>query len=127
MLKLRRTSTAVHVRRRDLFSYRDFRFAIFGQYLSQTSDALTTFVLAEVMVFSFSQGPSLSAMTYALLVSAIPLLLIGPIAGHIADRYNRKLILSVGHLFRAITTLTAIAATFHRFHFYGYIAFALLM
>ena len=80
MLKLRRTSTAVHVRRRDLFSYRDFRYAISGKYLSQTSDALTTFVLAEVMVFSFSQGPSLSAMTYALLVSAIPLLLIGPIA-----------------------------------------------
>ena len=127
MLKLRRTSTAVHVRRRDLFSYRDFRYAISGQYLSQTSDALTTFVLAEVMVFSFSQGPSLSAMTYALLVSAIPLLLIGPIAGHIADRYNRKLILCVGHLFRAVITLTAIAATFHRFHFYGYIVFALLM
>lgn len=127
MLKLRRTSTSVHVRRRDLFAYQDFRHAIFGQYISQASDALTTFVLAEVMVFSFSSGPSLSAMTYALLISALPMILIGPIAGHVADRYSRKSILYFGHLVRAFTTASAIVATIHRFHVWGYLVFALLM
>lgn len=127
MLKLRRTSPAVHVRRRDLFAYRNYRHAIFGQYLSQTSDAMTTFVLAEVLVFSFSDGPSLSAMTYALLVSAFPLIFVGPIAGYIADRFSRKSILSIGHIARAVVTISAIAATNSRYHVYGYVVFAALM
>lgn len=126
MLRIRRTSSAVHVRRRDLLSYRDFRSAISAQFLSQSSDALTSFTLAEILVFSFSDGPSLSAMAWALLISALPLIFVGPLAGHLADRLNRKLLLNRGHVIRAAITFCAISATVHRFHFIGYIAFGIL-
>jgi len=127
VLRIRRTSSAVHVRRRDLLSYRDFRSAISAQFLSQSSDALTSFTLAEILVFSFSNGPSLSAMAWALLISALPLIFAGPLAGHLADRLNRKLLLNRGHLIRAAITFCAISATFHSFHFFGYIAFGSLL
>lgn len=127
MLRIRRTSSAVHVRRRDLLSYRDFRSAISAQFISQSSDALTSFTLAEIMVFSFSDGPSLSALAWALLISAMPLIFVGPLAGHLADRLNRKLLLNRGHLIRAAITVCAISATVNRFHFFGYIAFGMLL
>ena len=117
----------VHVRRRDLFSYPSFRFAISGQFVSQTSDALTSFTLAELLVFSFNSGPSLSAMVWTLLISAIPLILVSPIAGHLADRFNRKTLLQHGHIARALITATALLATNSQFRFVGYVVFGVLL
>jgi MFS family permease len=117
----------VHVRRRDLFAYSDFRLAIGGQLLSQASDALTSFTLAEILVFSFNSSPSLIAMASTLLMSAIPLVVVGPIAGHLADRFNRKSILVNGHLARAVIAGSAAISVLPRFHAFGYVAFALLL
>ena len=127
MIRFRRTSSAVHVRRRDLFSYPSFRFAISGQFVSQTSDALTSFTLAELLVFSFNKGPSLSAMAWTLLISAIPLIVVSPIAGHLADRFNRKSLLQRGHLLRALITAVALLATDSQFRVVGYIVFGVLL
>ncbi|MFZ9637729.1 MAG: hypothetical protein ACO3A0_07450, partial [Ilumatobacteraceae bacterium] len=107
MKQLRRTTTAVHVRRRDLFKYIDFRRAISAQFSSQIADALTTVTLANVLVFKFSDGPSLRAMASTLVVSLIPLILVGPIAGDLTDRFDRVRLLSRGHIGRAIFTLLA--------------------
>lgn len=127
MIRFRRTSSAVHVRRRDLFAYPSFRYAVSGQFVSQAADALTSFTLAELLVFSFSSGPSLSAMTWTLLISAIPLIVVGPIAGHLADRFNRKALLKRGHIARALITASAILATSSQFRVAGYIVFAALL
>ena len=127
MIRFRRTSSTVHVRRRDLFSYPSFRCAISGQFVSQTSDALTSFTLAELLVFSFSSGPSLSAMAWTLLISAIPLIVVSPIAGHLADRFNRKSLLQRGHLLRALITATALLATNSQFRVVGYVVFGVLL
>ena len=127
MIRFRRTSSAVHVRRRDLFSYPSFRYAISGQFVSQTSDALTSFTLAELLVFSFNKGPSLSAMAWTLLISAIPLIVVSPIAGHLADRFNRKSLLQRGHLLRALITAVALLATNSQFRVVGYIVFGVLL
>jgi predicted MFS family arabinose efflux permease len=127
VIRFRRTSSAVHVRRRDLFSYPGFRNAISGQFVSQTSDALTSFTLAELLVFSFSSGPSLSAMAWTLLISAIPLIVVSPIAGHLADRFNRKTLLRRGHIVRAIITAIALLATNSQFRVVGYVVFGLLL
>jgi hypothetical protein len=127
VFRFRRTSSAVHVRRRELFAYSDFRLAIFGQLLSQASDALTSFTLAEILVFSFNSSPSLIAMASTLLMSAIPLVLIGPIAGHLADRFNRKSLLVYGHLVRALVVVSAAISVLPKFHTFGYLAFALLL
>ena len=127
MIRFRRTSSAVHVRRRDLFSYPSFRYAISGQFVSQTSDALTSFTLAELLVFSFNKGPSLSAMAWTLLISAIPLIVVSPIAGHLADRFNRKTLLRHGHIARALITATALLATSSQFRTVGYVVFGVLL
>ena len=127
MIRFRRTSTAVHVRRRDLFSYPSFRNAISGQFVSQTSDALTSFTLAELLVFSFSSGPSLSAMAWTLLISAIPLIVVSPVAGHLADRFNRKTLLRRGHIVRALITAIALLATNSQFRVVGYVVFGVLL
>lgn len=127
MIRFRRTSSAVHVRRRDLFAYSDFRLAIGGQLLSQASDALTSFTLAEILVFSFNSSPSLVAMASTLLMSAIPLVVVGPIAGHLADRFNRKSLLVNGHLARALIAASAAISVLPKFHTIGYVAFALLL
>ncbi len=127
MIRFRRTSSTVHVRRRDLFSYPSFRFAISGQFVSQTSDALTSFTLAELLVFSFNTGPSLSAMAWTLLISAIPLIAVSPIAGHLADRFNRKSLLQHGHLLRALITASALLAINSQFRIVGYVVFGVLL
>lgn len=127
MIRFRRTSSTVHVRRRDLFSYPNFRIAILGQYASQTSDALTSFTIAELLVFSFNKGPSLSAMAWTLLISAIPLIAVSPIAGHLADRFDRKSLLQRGHLLRAVITAIAMLAISSQFRFIGYIVFGILL
>ena len=127
MLKLRRVSSAIHVRRRDLFKYPDFRNAIGGQFVSQSSDALASLTLAQLLLFKFSEGPSITALTSALIASALPLLLVGPIAGHLADRLPRKLLLCRGNALRGTITLCGLFATTESTRWFGYVIFGLLV
>lgn len=127
MIRLRRKTIAVHVRRRDLFKYPDFRNAISGQFVSQSADALATFTLAQLLLFKFSEGPSIAALTSALIASALPLLLVGPIAGHLADKLPRKLLLCRGNALRGIITLCGLFATTASTRWFGYIIFGLLV
>ncbi len=127
MFKLRRVSSAIHVRRRDLFKYPDFRNAIGGQFVSQSSDALATLTLAQILLFKFSEGPSITALTSALIASALPLLLVGPIAGHLADRLPRKLLLCRGNALRGTITLCGLFATTESTRWFGYVIFGLLV
>ncbi len=130
MKQLRRATTAVHVRRRDLFEYIDFRRAMTAQFSSQVADALTTITLANVLVFKFSDGPSLSAMASTLVVSLIPLILVGPIAGDLTDRFDRVSLLSRGHIGRAIFTLLATLSALDVFvggRAVGYFCFCVLL
>ena len=105
VIRLRRKTNAVHVRRRDLFKYPDFRRAIGGQVLSQCGDALASLTLAQIMLFTFTDAPSITALTTALIISAVPLILVGPLAGHLADRIERRNLLCRGNALRGILTL----------------------
>jgi len=127
VLKLRRVSSAIHVRRRDLFKYRDFRFAVGGQFISQSSDALSSLTLAQIMLFTFTKAPSITALTTALVVSAVPLLLIGPLAGHLADRFERKKILSRGNVLRGAITFCGLIALSSETRWVGYLVIAILV
>ena len=127
MIRLRRSTSAVHVRRRDLFKYPDFRNAIGGQFVSQSADALASLTLAQLLLFKFSDGPSITALTSALVASALPLLLVGPIAGHLADRLPRKLLLCRGNALRGVITLCGLFATTASTRWFGYIIFGLLV
>lgn len=101
-----------------------------AQYASQVADATTTLTLASVLVFKFSSGPSLTAMTSTLLVSLIPLVLVGPIAGGLVDRFDRVLLLSRGHMLRAAVTFVAIFAAIDQINnrrLIGYFCFCVLL
>ncbi|MEY4164267.1 MAG: hypothetical protein RL419_109, partial [Actinomycetota bacterium] len=78
-----------------------------AQFSSQSSDALTTFTLAEVLVFAAPGRASTGSLVSTLLMSALPLLIVGPIAGHVADRFSRQQILVRGHILRVAVTLLA--------------------
>jgi len=110
-----------------LFKYPDFRKAIGGQFVSQSADALATLTLAQLLLFKFSEGPSIAALTSALVASALPLLLVGPIAGHLADRLPRKLLLCRGNALRGVITLCGLFATTASTRWFGYIIFGLLV
>ena len=127
---MRRATSGVHVRRRDLFRYVDFRRAMSAQFSSQVADALTTITLANVLVFKFSDGPSLTAMASTLIVSLIPLILVGPIAGDLTDRFDRVKLLSRGHVARATFTASAVFASIEFFsgrRIVGYLCFCVLL
>jgi MFS family permease len=66
-------------------------------------------------------------MAWTLLISAIPLIVVSPIAGHLADRFNRKSLLKRGHLVRALITAIALLATNSQFRVIGYIVFGVLL
>jgi predicted MFS family arabinose efflux permease len=52
---------------------------------------------------------------------------LSPIAGHLADRFNRKSLLQRGHLLRALITAIALLATNSQFRVIGYIVFGVLL
>jgi MFS family permease len=119
-------NSAVHVRRLNLLGIRDFRLLLSSQFASQVADALTTFTLAQTIMFSNSGGPSLKAMAIGFLVAALPLLLVGPIAGWLSDRIRRSYLLWSGHLLRAAVTLLLVPMLLWDWWWTGYLVFGVL-
>lgn len=127
VVQIRRANIPVHVRRRDLLTYKDYRRALTGQTFSQTADALTTFTLAEVLVFGPVGKASTSALLGTMMMAAIPLIVIGPIAGSLSDRFSRQSILVKGHCVRATVTALAAVSAIGAWRNVGFIAMAALM
>ncbi len=96
-----RKNTPVHVYRRDLLRFVDFRRLAFGQYISQVSDAATSVLIAQFVLFESTGGPTATLLIQSVLTAAIPLILAGPISGVIADKFSRRTILWYGQLLRA--------------------------
>lgn len=98
-----------------------------GQLCSQSADALTTFTLAEVLVFGPLGRATTSTLVSTLCSAALPLVLAGPIAGRIADRLRREHILVRGHFLRSLLTVVAAASTVQGGRVIGFISLALLI
>lgn len=102
---LTRTDNALHVRRRTLLRYTDFRRLLSAQFASQASDAAGTVILAGLVFFLSSDGPATSQLVTMVATSAIPVLLAGPLSGFVADRFTRRGILFHGQLIRGVTSI----------------------
>lgn len=100
-MELFRREKHLHVTRRSLLRFTDFRTVIIGQFVSQATDALMLVVLARVLLFADANGPTPVLLAQAALTGAVPLLLAGPIAGFAADRWPRRQILVTGQAVRA--------------------------
>lgn len=124
---LLRDEVKVHLRRRDVLRVREFRTAMGAQITSQVADAMTSLGLAQVLLFDLNPGDTAQAFLRGLIVAAFPLLLVGPLAGLLADRYSRQSLLVVGQCLRAALTIGAVVAAFARAPIMGYLTFAALL
>lgn len=81
-----------------------------SQALGQAADAATALVLARVLLAGDTGAVDASTLLDTLAATTVPYVVVGPIAGIVADRWDRRRALGVIHLLRCILTLGAIAA-----------------
>lgn len=82
-----------------IFRHRDFRLMWLGQLISTAGTALTS-LAASILVFR-ETGSALS-VGLMMMATAAPSLLVGLFAGVIVDRYDRKRIMIITELIRAV-------------------------
>jgi MFS family permease len=80
----------------------DFRRLWTGLLISQTGDWFNTVALFTLMLNLTGSGESVG---YVLIIKLLPAFFAGPLAGVVADRFNRKIIMITADLFRAVTVL----------------------
>jgi len=80
----------------------NYRFLWLGSVISQLGDWFNLIASAELITEITNTG---IAISYLFLARFLPLFLFSPLAGVLADRYNRRTILIVSDLLRALTVL----------------------
>ena len=126
-IRLFRRRAQLHISRRTLFQYPDFRLAVTGQVTSQIADALASLVFAQVLLFASEDGPTPRLLIQAVIASAFPLVLAGPLAGFVADKFERRQILVTGQGVRSLLMLAAIFAAYMQSSVMLYVLFGLSM
>ncbi len=86
-----------------VFKHRDFRLMWLGQFVSTAGSALTS-LAASILVYQLT-GSAFS-VGLMLIATAAPSLLVGLFAGVFVDRYDRKRIMIVTELIRAVLVLS---------------------
>ena len=81
---------------------RDFRYLWLGSVISQLGDWFNVIAAAELITRLTDSGLALSGLFVA---RFLPLFLFSPIAGVLADRFNRKNILILSDVLRGVTVL----------------------
>jgi len=75
--------------------FRKFMMIWFGQLISNIGSGLTAFTLG---VFAFQKTQSAICYSLIMLFSFLPALILKPIGGVLADRYDRRLLMIIGDL-----------------------------
>ncbi|CAG0934561.1 nonribosomal peptide synthetase DhbF [Thermoflexales bacterium] len=86
-------------------SLRTFLIVALGQFVSLIGSGLTGFALG---VWVYQQTGSVSAFALISVCSMLPGILVSPIAGAVADRYDRRLIMIVSDTTAASATLATV-------------------
>ncbi|MFD8011038.1 MFS transporter [Streptomyces sp. NPDC058955] len=99
---------------RVLLRLRDFRRLLAVRLLSQCADGVYQVALATYVVFSPEKQTSPAAIASAMAVLLLPYSLVGPFAGVLLDRWQRRQVFLYGNLLRALlaagTALLVLAA-----------------
>ena len=80
-------------------SFKKFLLLWAGQFIAAIGNGLTSFGLG---VYVFEQTGKASAMALVTLLAFMPSLLLSPLAGVLADRYDRRILMVMGDGFSAI-------------------------
>jgi predicted MFS family arabinose efflux permease len=81
---------------------RNFRRLFSGQLISQTGDWFNSVALFTLMLNLTGRG---EAVGFILIIKLLPAFFVGPIAGVVADRFNRKAIMIIADLARGFLVL----------------------
>ena len=81
---------------------RDYRYLWLGNVVSQLGDWFNLIAAAELITELSNSGVAIS---YLFLARFLPLFLFSPLAGVLADRYNRRTLMVVSDVLRAIVVL----------------------
>lgn len=122
-----RQNQPVHVRRRTLLRFVDFRRLVFGQFVSQSSDAVTSVFVAQFVLFDSSDGPTTTRLIQTVLTASIPLFLAGPLSGAIADKFSRRTILWWGQVLRALLVVGLYGCSYYNSREAVFVLFACCM
>ncbi|MFB7821865.1 MFS transporter [Streptomyces hydrogenans] len=87
---------------RVLLRLRDFRRLLTVRLLSQCADGVYQVALATYVVFSPEKQASSAAIASAMAVLLLPYSLVGPFAGVLLDRWQRRQVFLYGNLLRAL-------------------------
>ena len=79
-----------------------FRRLVGGQVFSQAADGLAQITFAQVVLFEAGSGATPWEITKLLLVTVLPYSLVGPFAGVLIDRYDRRRVMVAASVVRAV-------------------------
>ena len=103
---------------------RNFLLVWFGQVISITGSGLSDFALG---LWVFSQAGSVTQFAFFFLFRSLPVILFSPLAGIVADRYNRRIVMLISDAGSALVTISiAILIVSGQFEI-GYAYFAAIM
>ena len=80
----------------------DFRRLFVGQLVSQTGDWFNSVALFTLLLRLSGSG---EAVGYILIIKLLPSFFVGPLAGVVADRFNRKTIMIISDVARGVRVL----------------------
>ncbi len=86
-----------------------FRLLITGQIAGQAADGLLQITMAQVVLFEAGRGATPWEIAKLLVVSLLPFSLIGPFAGVLIDRFDRRRVLVIASVARALVAAGSIA------------------
>ena len=103
---------------------RNYRFTWMGQIVCEIGDHFNTIAVFSLVMETTGSGLVVSGV---MLARAIPMVMAGPLAGVVLDRYDRKRIMMASDVIRAIIALAFIATTHYHKNWLLYMLSALLM
>ncbi|HEX6419910.1 MAG TPA: apolipoprotein N-acyltransferase [Acidimicrobiales bacterium] len=87
-----------------------YRRLLAGQAAGQLADGLAQIAFAQVVLFEVGQGATPWEIAKLLAATLLPYSLVGPFAGVVIDRYDRRRVMVAVSLFRAALVTAAVSA-----------------
>ena len=87
-----------------------YRRLLAGQAAGQLADGLAQIAYAQVVLFEVGQGATPWEIAKLLAATLLPYSLVGPVAGVVIDRYDRRRVMVAVSLFRAVLVTASVTA-----------------
>ncbi len=103
------------------------RKLVTGQAIGQGADGLAQIAFASVVLFDIGKGATAGRVAAVLAVTLLPFSIVGPFAGVVIDRWDRRRVLVLVSVARAVIAVGAIAVVLLQSELLAYIGILLLL